>query len=190
MIRQYLKYIVIVVVLPFIFLSCNQDIKNADFQVYDGPLMTIENLHVAYTDSGRVKVKLSTALQKKYSSLDEEYPKSVYVNFLDKNMVEYSQLRANSGSYSKSKNLYTLRGNVFFNNRLLKQSLATEELFWDPVGKKIYSVKTVTIKTPTESIIASGGMNATEDFSRYQLRQPKGVFLVDSIRTVVDTTGE
>jgi LPS export ABC transporter protein LptC len=172
------------------FYSCEQEKKEQEFIEYLGPIFTTDNLTINYSDSGRVKVKLSTARQLRFRNLDEVYPKAVYVNFLDKNGVEYSSLRGDSGRFQKDKNIYILRGNVFFNNRLLQQTLSTEELFWNPVTKKIYSTKNVIIKTPTESISASGGMDASEDFSTYSLRRPKGTFLVDSIRTIVDTTGQ
>jgi LPS export ABC transporter protein LptC len=154
-----------------------------------GPIMSIDNLNVAYSDSGRVKVKLSTAQQLKFSNGNEKYPKAVYVNFLDKNGVEYSSLRSDSGTYNKEKNLYTVMGNVFFNNRQLNQSLSTDLLYWDPNQKKIYTPKKVSIKTISETLSASGGMEATEDFSKYSLRKPKGVFMIDSLKTVVDTSG-
>jgi LPS export ABC transporter protein LptC len=177
------------ILFAFAFYACKEKIKDETFIEYLGPTMTTDNLNVAYSDSGRVKVKLSTAKNLKFSNQNEEYPKAVYVNFIDKNGVEYSSLRSDSGKYSKEKNLYTLNGNVFFNNRLLKQSLSTEQLFWDPTNKKVYSNVKVTIKTPRESIVASGGMDASEDFSKYRLRKPKGIFLMDSLKTIVDTTG-
>jgi LPS export ABC transporter protein LptC len=176
-------------ILAVLSIACKEEKKDETFIEYLGPIMTTDNLNVAYSDSGRVKVKLSTVQNLKFSNQDEEYPKAVFVNFIDKNGVEYSTLRSNSGKYSKAKNLYTLNGNVFFNNRVLNQSLSTEQLFWDPTNKKIYSTMKVTIKTPRESIVATGGMDASEDFSNYRLRKPKGIFLMDSLKTMVDTTG-
>ncbi|MCP9766837.1 LPS export ABC transporter periplasmic protein LptC [Lacihabitans sp. LS3-19] len=170
--------------------SCEEEKDKKEFIEYMGPILSTDNLSITYSDSGRVKVKMSTAKQMKFKNENELYPKAVYVNFLDKNGVEYSMLRGDSGQYSKEKNLYIIQGNVFFNNRLLQQSLSTEELFWNPVTKKIFTDKKVTIKTPRESITASGGMEASEDFSKYSLRKPKGTFMVDSLRTIVDTTGQ
>jgi LPS export ABC transporter protein LptC len=181
-------FILIIGILTFTCIACEEVKKEEAFIEYLGPTMTTDNLNVAYSDSGRVKVKLSTAKNLKFSNQNEEYPKAVYVNFIDKNGVEYSSLRSDSGKYTKEKNLYTLNGNVFFNNRLLNQSLSTEQLFWDPTNKKIYSNVKVTIKTPRESIVASGGMDASEDFSNYRLRKPKGIFLMDSLKTIVDTS--
>lgn len=188
--KVFRNILYVISIFSICFFSCEEKKKKLEFIEYFGPILSIDNLAINYSDSGRVKVKLSTAKQLKYSNEDEVYPKAVYVNFIDKNGVEYSSLRGDSGSYSKQKNIYTLKGNVFFNNRLLQQNLATEELFWNPATKKVYSERKVTIRTPRETLVASGGMDATEDFSRYSLRRPKGVFMVDSLRTIVDTTGQ
>jgi len=186
--RLYFFSFLFIIASPLLW-SCEEEKSKKEFIEYLGPILNIDNLAISHSDSGRVKVKISTAKQLKFQNEDEIYPKAVYVNFLDKNGVEYSMLRGDSGRYVKEKNLYIIQGNVFFNNRLLQQSLSTEELFWSPVNKKIYTEKKVTIKTPRESITASGGMDATEDFSKYSLRRPKGIFMVDSLRTIVDTTG-
>lgn len=171
---------------PALF-SCEDKKKDEKAVHYNGPVMTIDNLNISYSDSGRVTVKMSTAKQMKMQNEDEIYPKAVYINFIDKAGVEYSSLRGDSGSYSKVKNLYTLKGNVFFFNRTMQQSLATEELFWNPLTKKIYSDKKVKIKTPKDNLVAVG-MEANQDFSKYSIRKPKGSFMVDSLITDPDTT--
>jgi hypothetical protein len=96
--------------------------------VYLGPVMIVEDLNVSYLDSGRVAVKVSTAIQQKMKNEDEVYPKTVYVNFINKDGVEYSSLRGDSGKYFKSENYYLIQGNVFVYNREQQQSLSTNEL--------------------------------------------------------------
>lgn len=188
--KPIFSFLFILIVSSPAIVSCEKEKKTQDFIDYMGPIFNVDNLAVNYSDSGRVKVKMSTAKQLIFQNQDEIYPKAVYVNFLDKNGVEYSSLRGDSGKKFKETNLYVLQGNVFFNNRLLQQTLSTEELYWNPITKKVYSNKKVTILTPRESITASGGMDASEDFSKYSLRKPKGVFMVDSLKTIVDTTGQ
>lgn len=183
-------YFFLISIITSVLYSCEEKKQKAEFIEYFGPVLNIDNLTIVYSDSGRVKVKMSTAKQLKYANQDEKYPKAVYVNFIDKSGVEYSSLRGDSGRYMKDQNLYIIKGNVFFYNRLMQQSMASEELYWNPVSKKVYSDKKVTIKTPRESIVATGGMDATEDFSRYSLRKARGTFRVDSLRTIVDTTSQ
>jgi LPS export ABC transporter protein LptC len=155
---------------------------------YDGPVLEADNINVIHSDSGYVKIRMSTAKQLRYASGEEVYPKPVYVTFLDKSGVEYSRLRGDSARYIKGENLYVMRGNVLINNTKENQSLATDELFWNPTTRKIYSEKKVDIKTPRENFTALGGMEAEQDFSKYTLRRSRGTVVVDSIRTIVDTT--
>lgn len=175
----------------FVYLtSCTEEKNELKGKIeYLGPVLETDNINVLHTDSGFAKIKMSTARQLKYQNGNEYYPKTVYVTFIDKNMVEYSRLRSDSARYIKSDNLYQMQGNVLVNNTRENQSLATEELFWNPNTRKIYSEKKVVIKTPKENFTALGGMDAEQDFSRYTLRRSRGTVVVDSIKTIVDTTG-
>ena len=155
---------------------------------YLGPILEAENINVLHSDSGYARIRMTTAKQLRYASGEEFYPKTVYITFIDRNGVEYSRLRGDSARYRKAENLYQMQGNVLVNNTRENQSLATEELFWNPGTRKIYSEKKVVIKTPKESFTALGGMDAEQDFSKYTLRKSRGTVVVDSIRTIVDTT--
>jgi LPS export ABC transporter protein LptC len=175
----------------FAFVSCQEknDAKKNQ-ELYTGPIIETDNLNVMHSDSGYAKIKMSTAKQLKYSNGNERYPKTVYVNFIDLNGAEYSRIRSDSAEYKKSDNLYVMRGNVLINNTRENQSLATEELFWNPNTRKIYSEKKVIIKTTKQNFTALEGMDADQDFTRYTLRKSRGTVVVDSIRTIVDTTGQ
>lgn len=174
----------------FLF-SCEGDKKKNIYIKYNGPSMSTENLRVLFGDSGRTKVKLTTAIQLKYESGDEVYPKAVYVTFFDKNGVEYSSLRGDSGKYVKGLGIYKVMGNVFFFNRLQQQSLSTDLLNWTPIQKKIYTDTRFTIKTLKEEIHGIG-MEADQDFTHYTMKKTRGVFTVDSLGSfddsAVDTT--
>jgi hypothetical protein len=121
--------------------ACEDQSLTTEQFVYTGPIMTTENLAITYSDSGRVVVKMSTALQEKMQDENERYPKAVYVNFINRDAVEYSSLRGDSGRYVKSKDHYVIMGNVFFYNREQQQSLSTNELTWSPGKRKIKYTK-------------------------------------------------
>lgn len=160
--------------------SCSEKKVETEPIKYTGPVMTVDNLVVSYSDSGRVSVKLTTAKQLRMQNDDEIYPKPVYVTFYDKKGVEYSSLRGDSGRFYKTEGLYKVMGNVFFFNRLQQQSLATEELDWSPATKKIYTHKAFKIKTPLEEFRGIG-MESDQDFTHYKMSKVTGVFLVDSM---------
>jgi len=169
--------------------SCEDKKKSGVNERYNGPTMVTENLSIMFSDSGRTTVKMTTARQLKLQNEDEVYPKTVYVTFYDKNGVEYSSLRGDSGRYFKTEGLYKVMGNVFFFNRLQQQSLSTDLLNWSPVKKKIYTDQRFSIKTPMEETHGIG-MESDQDFTHYTMRKVKGTFAVDSLATEaeVDTT--
>lgn len=193
MLLETKKYFVFLLGISFSYLlfSCEEKKKNAVVQQYNGPLMIMDNLSVMFSDSGRTTVKFTTAKQLKLQNENEIYPKAVYVTFFDKNGVEYSSLRGDSGRYYKSEGLYKVMGNVFFFNRVQQQSLATDLLYWSPVKKKVYTDLKFIIKTPKEELHGIG-MEADQDFTHYTMRKTKGSFDVDSLsssnESAVDTT--
>jgi LPS export ABC transporter protein LptC len=179
---------VISIFLLIIIWSCDFSEEPKTPFVYTGPIMTTENLAITYSDSGRVIVKMSTAIQERLQNEDEIYPKAVYVTFINKDAVEYSSLRGDSGKYIKSEDHYLIMGNVFFYNREQQQSLSTNELIWSPKKKIVYSNKKVQINTPTDQLVGNG-MEAAQDFSTYKfVGGITGFFRVDSLITKPDTT--
>lgn len=182
---KYILEFTLLIFLSFLLTSCEEKKKVEVANKYNGPLMATENLNVMYSDSGRTTVKLTTARQLKFENEDEVYPKAVYVTFFDKNGVEYSSLRGDSGRYDKGQGLYKVMGNVFFFNRLQQQSLSTDILNWHPIQKKIYTDKRFTIKTPREELHGVG-MDADQDFTHYTMRKTKGTFAVDSLNSQTD----
>lgn len=178
--------------LSFFFLiglfACEDSNEQKEQFLYTGPIMEVGNLAITYSDSGRVLVKMSTAIQEKMQNEDERYPKAVYVNFINQDAVEYSSLRGDSGKYIKSEDHYVIMGNVFFYNREEQQSLTTNELIWNPRKKVVHTDKKVQINTPTDQLIGNG-MEAAQDFSTYKfIGGITGFFKVDSLITQPDTS--
>lgn len=172
-------------------ISCEDKKKTGVPQKYNGPMMVTDNLSIMMSDSGKTTIKVTTAKQIKLQNEDEVYPKTVYVTFFDKNGVEYSSLRGDSGRYFKNEGLYKVMGNVFFFNRLQQQSLSTDLLNWNATKKKVYTDLPFIIKTRFDEIHGVG-MEADQDFTHYTMRKTKGVFAIDSLETggeaEVDTT--
>ncbi len=163
--------------------ACDESDDQKGTIIYEGPIMSIEDLNVTYLDSGRVAVKVSTAIQQKLKNEDEIYPKTVYVNFINKDGVEYSSLRGDSAKYFHRDNYYLIQGNVFVYNREEQQSLSTNELIWEPNKQRILSKKKVKVNTPFDQIIGNG-MEAAQDFSSYKFTGGiTGYFQVDSLIT-------
>lgn len=174
--------LIIAVIAGVFLLSCEDKKKKGPVQKYNGPLMVTDNLTLAMSDSGKTTIKVTTARQIKLQNEDEIYPKTVYVTFFDKNGVEYSSLRGDSGRYFKSEGLYRVMGNVFFYNRLQQQSLSTDLLNWSTIKKKIFTDHPFIIKTRFDEIHGVG-MEGDQDFTHFTMRKAKGVLAIDSLAT-------
>lgn len=177
-----MRRIIFTLLIGSLFAACKKEEEAKEPYKYTGPIAETNNLNVNFSDSGRVVVKLKTAKQLRFQNEDELYPKAVYVNFIDDTGVEYSSLRGDSARFLRKENLYKIMGNVFFYNRKEQQSLATELLYWTPKDKRIYTDEKVKINTPTRQIQGMG-MEADQDFTKYTIRRPTGIFEVDSLIT-------
>ena len=144
---------------------------------YTGPIMETANVHTLYSDSARVKIKLNSPLQQQFENGDGIYPKGLDLTFLDDQGRVTTTLRANYGKYDKGTDSYRVRGNVVVRNLEKNQTLNTEELRWDKQKQQIKTDKFVKIRTADE-ILTGTGLEANQDFSRYKILKPSGVFSV------------
>ncbi|GIV38281.1 MAG: hypothetical protein KatS3mg033_0081 [Thermonema sp.] len=160
--------------------ACDEERKKGikEMQVYSGPLVESENIVSLYSDSAKVKIKLEGKKQAQYENGNIEYPEGVKVTFFDDFMKPKAVLSARQGFYYKEKQLYRVVGEVLVEDLKEKKTLQTEELFWAPKDKKIYTDKFVIITTPTE-IIKGEGLVANEDFSYYEIQKPTGIITLE-----------
>ncbi|MBX2914367.1 MAG: LPS export ABC transporter periplasmic protein LptC [Cyclobacteriaceae bacterium] len=145
---------------------------------YEGPLSEAENVMMQYAEKDRVKVVLTAAKILEFANGDEEFPEGIYIEFFDELGNKTSTLKANDAFYLKAENKWRGRGNVEVINMQKQEQLNTEELFWTPTTKKIFTDKFVTIKLQSE-VIYGTGLEAKEDLSDYQIKNPEGEFVVD-----------
>jgi len=109
---------------------------------------------------------------------DQDFPQGIYLEFYDAFGNITSTLQANDAYQFKDENKWRGRGNVIIKNIEKNQQLNTEELFWQPNTKKIYTDKFVTIKTDDETI-RGYGMEALQDLSDYKILNTSGILKAD-----------
>jgi LPS export ABC transporter protein LptC len=88
-----------------------------------------------------------------------------------------STLRANHAFYFKKEEQWRGREKVEVKNIEKNQQLNTEELFWKPKTKKIFTDKFVTILREGD-VIYGEGLEANEDLSDYLIKKPAAEFEV------------
>jgi LPS export ABC transporter protein LptC len=140
---------------------------------YTGPLSEVENIEMYYSEKDVVKVKMTAALVYEFKNEDREFPKGLYIEFFDEEGKLASTLKANHAFYFKETNQWRGRENVEVKNLKKGEQLNTEELFWKPTEKRIFTDKFVTIRQQRD-VIYGEGLEANEDLSDYTLKSVSG----------------
>ncbi|MCS6822275.1 MAG: LPS export ABC transporter periplasmic protein LptC [Microscillaceae bacterium] len=171
--------LILALLCAYIWGSCqmqnNKQLK--DMPKYEGAIITTQNLKTAFSDSGKVKIRMEAPLQEEFADGNQVFRKGVVLNFYDQYHQNYARLTANYGKFDKAKNQYTAIGNVIVQNLKENKKLNTEELHWTPANQKIFTQKFVTITTPDE-ILKGEGLEAQQDFSFYKILRPTGTFKI------------
>ncbi len=145
---------------------------------YTGPVREAEDVEFYYSDKDQVKIKMAAPLLHEFKSGDQELPNGVYMEFFDEAGRLESTLKANHAYYFKTENQWRGRGNVEVKNLQQNEQLNTEELFWKPGEKRIFTDKFVTIKQQGD-VIYGEGLDAKEDLSEYTITKLSGRIQVD-----------
>ncbi len=95
--------------------------------------------------------------------------KGIYLEFYDETGKMTSTLRANTAFYLKQEKKWRGRGKVEVVNMEKGQQLNSEELFWMPATKKIFTDKFVTI-TDQKDVLYGTGLQADQDLSHYTIK--------------------
>ncbi len=149
-------------------LSCSAKEK-AKPVIYDGPLRQAENITMHYAEKEKVKVILRAKKFNEFNNGDREFPEGIYLEFYDETGKMTSTLRANTAFYFKQENKWRGRGKVEVVNMEKGQQLNSEELFWMPATKKIFTDKFVTI-TDQKDVLYGTGLQADQDLSHYTIK--------------------
>lgn len=142
---------------------------------YTGPLSESENVDILYFEKDHIKVNMKSRKILEFKNGDREFPDGIYLEFFDELGIMTSTLKANHAYYFKENNQWRGRGKVEVRNLEKKQQLNTEELFWKPDTKKIFTEKFVTIKLENE-VLYGTGLDAAQDLSQYIIKKPQGEF--------------
>ncbi len=158
--------------------SCGDEVDSSMLETYQGPTSVAFDVELAHSDSAIIRTNLKAKKQLEFNTGDFEFPEGIEISFFDKEGNLTTTMRADRGYYIKKDNIYRGEGDVQVNNLEKEQKLSSEELFWDPNIKKIYTEKFVTIQEK-ETVFNGTGMEADEGFNEYRL------FKVTNSRTIL-----
>lgn len=178
------------VFLFFLLSACENDIKVVDSVTTDNekplPAESSKNIVFLYSDSAKIRSKLSAPQLDRYIGKKPyfEMAEGMEVIFYDVYPKEQSRITANYGIGKDNGNgLETMeaRRNVVVINEK-GDRLNTEQLNWNAITEKIYTDRFVKITTDDE-VIWGDGLEASQDFSEYEIKNVKGqININDSIQ--------
>jgi LPS export ABC transporter protein LptC len=157
-------------------ISCSDPGSN-EILIYDGPVREAENVEHYYAENGIIKVKMIAEQLFELQNGDRQFPKGIYLEFYDETGKIESTLRANQAFFIKEDELWRGVGNVEVINTQKREQLNTEELYWKPKDKRIYTDKFVTIRMQSD-VIYGEGLEAAQDMSSYRILKPSGTLEV------------
>ena len=165
-------------ILLFFFVSCQTDIQTINqLNVGKGlPSETMKDAEIIYSDSGKVKMKLTGKKLDRYSGEKPHiiFPEGVGVLFYDDSMKVNSHLNADYGIRYEADGLMEAKRNVEVVN-IKGQKLNTEDLILNEAKDSIYTNVFVKI-TEGDEVIYGDGLESNRDFTRWRIKNVKGMF--------------
>ena len=172
-----MRKVILLLLISFLFQGCEPQ-EAAQPREYEGPLREVENVEMHYTENEVIKVKMTADRVYEYENGDQEFPSGIYLEFYTETGQLKSTLRANYAYHNKEEGRWKGQGKVEVKNLEKNEQLNTEELYWKPSEKKIFTESFVTIRMADE-VIYGTGLEADEDFSSYSIQNPQGEFQVE-----------
>lgn len=168
-----------IIVFVLAIFGCEQSEENKDApQIYTGPLSKLTGATIIYSDSAILKAEVKAEEILDLQNGDREVPKGMFITFYEKDGSISATLKANYAYYYKEEDRWKATGNVVIDNIKNKETLKSEELFWEPKKENVYTEKFVRIETPGE-LMTGTGLKAKQDFSEWTLDNPEGLIDVE-----------
>jgi LPS export ABC transporter protein LptC len=184
MMQKFGIHIFIIAVLgAVVFQSCENDLKVV--QTFSDPEkvpdISMINFESLYSDSAKVKGKLTAPELDRYDSERKKYsefPKGLHVYFYNDSLKVNAEIVAKYAiNYDKTA-IWEARNDVVVTNTK-GERLNTEQLFWDQNRKIIYTKKYCRITTPDGmQHVGENGMEAKENFDDWKLLGASGTVQV------------
>lgn len=160
-----------------ILFSCVNDLETIEKVTYNSkaPDEVTKNIEILYTDSGYAQVRIQATLAETY-----KFPQRVTklkdglkVDFFSAEGKIGSTLTALYGEVNHVTGIMFVRDSVSLYNYEKKQTLETEELFYNQQDSSVYTNKYVVIKREGKGITGHGnGIQTSHAFRNYVITKP------------------
>lgn len=167
-----------------LYSSCTNslnDIKKIASKEEDKPISTSTGVEIIYSDSAKVKARLTTPFMINFDDPKKPYyemPKGVRIVFFDDELKEKGTITSDYAIQLEKENMIEFRKNVVATNAR-GETFRSEELFYDQNNKKLYSNKPVQITMSAGNVINGTDFNSNESLYPWTINNSKAVFHVD-----------
>ena len=164
----------------FFIIACENDVKKIDALLKDRTAVeeafTIEAF---LSQSGQVKAKLTSPYMMLVhgDSPYIEYPRTLHVDFYADSVTIESKLDSRYAKYFQYSGLVLLKDSVVVINTNNRDTLRTNELWWDRDKREFRTDKPVQIYQKDRTIYGRG-LWGLQDFSKYRIDTITGTVLV------------
>ncbi|HSC40629.1 MAG TPA: LPS export ABC transporter periplasmic protein LptC [Chitinophagaceae bacterium] len=162
----------------FALCSCENNVKDIpDMRTKRIALEEGHTIESYLSEHGKVKAKLTAPLMYRYQADSSyvEFPKTLHVDFFNDSLKRESQLDAHYGKYREWENKVYLRDSVVVIDLIKKDTLKSDELWWDQNTQKFYTHTPVHIyKSDGTVIFGKDGMEAPQNFSSWIIYNGNG----------------
>jgi len=158
------------------------DIKNIASKEDEKPVSRSTGVDVIYSDSAKVKARLTTPLMIDYDDKDKPYremPKGVKIIFYDDSLKEKGTIVADYAVQREKENIIEFRKNVIATNAQ-GEIFKSDELIDDQTSKKLYSGKPVQIIMTNGDVMYGTGFKSNESLYPWNIDHSTGIFHVDN----------
>lgn len=161
------------------FAACEN--SKEELQAFSGKRIAVEQakfIESYLSQGGKMRARLTAPVMNRYQTDSPyiEFPNTLHVDFFNDSLKVESQLNAKYGRYRETEQKVFLRDSVTVFN-IKKDTLRSEELWWDQNSQKFYTDKPVQIHQP-DKVIFGKGLEADQAFNWWVIKEVTGEVLV------------
>ncbi|MDB4904117.1 MAG: Lipopolysaccharide-assembly, LptC-related [Mucilaginibacter sp.] len=156
------------------------DIKKIASDEENKPIMRSTGVDVIYSDSAKVKARMTTPLMIEHDDATKPYremPKGIKIVFFDDDLKEKGTITSDYAIQREKENIIEFRKNVVATNSQ-GETFKSDELIDNQTEKKLYSSKPVQIIMTNGNIMNGTGFNSNESLYPWHIDQATGTFPV------------
>jgi len=162
--------------------SCENDIRKVnDMMKKKAAVDEVTQVTSFMSQDGILKGKLTAPfmLRHQADTPSIEFPKTLHVDFYNDSARIESTVDALYGKYKEFERKVLLRDSVVVINVIRKDTLRTNELWWDQNKQEFYTDKPVRLYQPDKTIYGTG-LRAAQNFEWYEFYKITGTVLTNS----------